>query len=237
MGRSSRTYRWIQKRETEASKKLLFSIIVAIVFFIFFFTIGIQILAKFAESLSFLSKNNQVDTNTQIFSPRLDHIPEATNQSRLEISGYAQSGDTVSIRGNGREKTSVVTGSDGRFEATIELDKDSNKITAVAKDQSGHQSNESTEMKIVYDRTPPSLTLFEPSAGQTFHGDQKSAHLSGQTEPAASVVVNDVSVPINQNGTFSYSISLTPGDNPIKITATDTAGNKTTTNLSVGYSP
>lgn len=232
-----RTSRMAQKRERDAGKKLLLSIIGAIVFFIFFFTFGVSLLAKFAESLSFLSRDKDEGPTATIFTPRLDNIPEATNEAQLKITGFSQSGYEIQIVSNGRQKGQALTAGDGRFEASINLEIGSNTISATAKDAKGNTSQASDELGVTFDTSAPHLTIFEPTTGQTFHGDQKSAKISGQTEPLATLTVNDIFVPLDQSGGFNYNFSLAQGDNDINIASTDKAGNKTTNSLKITYSP
>ncbi len=226
-----------QKRERDAGKKLLLSIIGAVIFFVLFFTFGVGLLARFAESLSFLSHNKDEGPTSTIFTPRLDNLPEATNEAQLKITGFSQSGYEIQIISNGRQKGQALTGGDGRFEASINLEIGTNTVSATAKDPKGATSPGSDETKITFDTTAPHLTIFEPTAGQTFHGDQKTAKISGQTEPLSTLTVNDIFVPLDQNGGFNYNFGLSQGDNDVKIVSTDKAGNKTTNSLKITYSP
>lgn len=83
------------------------------------------------------------------------------------------------------------------------------------------------------DTTPPQLKITSPADNTTT--DQPQITVTGATEPTATVMMNNQSVPVNQDGTFSLPVTLAAGDNDLRFTVTDTARNTATVSLSVFY--
>jgi len=61
-------------------------------------------------------------------------------------------------------------------------------------------------------------------------------HVHGKTDPNVKVTINDFWAIVDDSGNYSYNLSLKSGDNPIKIVATDDAGNNTEKDLKISYS-
>ena len=76
------------------------------------------------------------------------------------------------------------------------------------------------------DTVAPALTLTAPSDGLLTNA--ASVTVSGTTESGAMLAVNGASVTVAGDGSFSTSVSLVSGANPITIVATDSAGNAAT---------
>ena len=70
------------------------------------------------------------------------------------------------------------------------------------------------------------------SAGRHRHIDG-TLSITGRTEAGASVTINGSSVPVQTNGDFGGSVTLTEGANAIQIIATDVAGNIGQTRVNV----
>ena len=77
----------------------------------------------------------------------------------------------------------------------------------------------------IVDNVPPILRL--PENKSVLFVDADEFILAGVTEPGASVVVDGASVEVNSDGAFIYTVELYRGENIIKVTATDMAGNVT----------
>lgn len=77
---------------------------------------------------------------------------------------------------------------------------------------------------LVIDTTPPKL---ETDLLQITKTDKDIIHITGQTEPGAIVKINEVDVPIEQDGRFIASTILKLGKNKIILTSKDYYGNET----------
>lgn len=76
---------------------------------------------------------------------------------------------------------------------------------------------------IALDKTPPVLTL-QPIPQLVY---EPSLLIRGQTEPEATVTINQKPTEVKPDGTFESTVDLQKGKNKIKIMASDKAGNKT----------
>ena len=77
-----------------------------------------------------------------------------------------------------------------------------------------------------YDHTPPVVTVTSPSHGDTF--DTSQITVSGFVDdPSSSVTVNGATASVGPDGSFAVDgITLTEGENPIRVVAKDTCGNQ-----------
>jgi hypothetical protein len=92
-------------------------------------------------------------------------------------------------------------------------------------------------MIIFFDTSPPELTISEPPDQSDYYGDENQVKIMGLTEEGARVTVNGRLVVMNQDGSFEFTFSLSEGTNPIKIVATDQAGNQAEKEITINYSP
>jgi hypothetical protein len=73
------------------------------------------------------------------------------------------------------------------------------------------------------DRTPPVLRLPEHRAA--INVDAQDFVIAGVTEPGAALYIAGAAVPVNEDGTFVHMVGLDIGENVIRVTSTDQAGN------------
>lgn len=171
--------------------------------------------------------------------PRIVIPYDATNSAELNLQGYTEPGATVQFFLNQEKVKEITAESDGQFLISdLELDKGYNWIYATAIDQAQNTSLESQKQLLVYDVSPPKLTVEKPTSGEQFYGSgQKRIEIIGQVEDADRVSVNNRSVIISQNGSFSTFMTLEDGEQILEIKATDQAGNETVEEIVVTYHP
>lgn len=205
------------------------------VIFLFF---GIKLLVNF--SLLVEKKSDTGTTQEQssyIAPPILDPIIAATNSASFDISGTAGTGKYVVIYINGKQRGKADIKSDSSFTfKDLELDKDENDIKVKAVDESNKESKFSPTIHIIYATKPPTLSVDFPTDGQTYHKDDNPVKVRGKTDPSVKVTINDFWAVTDHEGNYSYNFLLKSGDNDLKITATDEAGNKSEKTLRVTYS-
>jgi cytoskeletal protein RodZ len=68
----------------------------------------------------------------------------------------------------------------------------------------------------------PMLIINSPAKNAVVN--QEQVEVMGQTSPDAAIIINNQPVNINENGSFSVKITLTPGLNTITVTATNKFG-------------
>lgn len=107
---------------------------------------------------------------------------------------------------------------DGTHSFTLDVsDNDGNAATAVA-------------TSFIVDTTPPTLMVSAPS--DNLITNNAEINVTGTTNDALSspvtLTINGESVPVNSDGSFTYTVTLTEGRNTITVVATDAAGKSST---------
>lgn len=182
---------------------------------------------------SVTSDQSKSETSDILLPPSLDALPEATFSATIAVSGSALPGQTVVVYKNDSEVGQTTVDNDSHFVInSVSLSKGKNAITAKTKDND-KESKVSDEHDVIFDNEPPKFTLDSPSDGLVSH--DSFVKVSGKTEQGASVSINSFVAIVDSNGNFTYNFPLNEGDNVLKITATDTAGNTTSQELKVRY--
>jgi len=214
--------------------------ILTIAAIVFLFTAGLNVLTKFVGVISDLRKTStpieKTDT-TPPPPPRLDTLPEATNNIKLQVSGSSEPASTVELFLNG-DKNESLAGNDGAFTFDLNLASGNNKIYAIAKDASGNESGKTPTYEIIFSKNPPKIDITSPHDGDKFYSSkQQQINITGKTSPDASITINDRIVATQDDGSFSSSVSLNEGDNTFKIKVQDKAGNTAEKSITVNWSP
>jgi len=171
-------------------------------------------------------------------APLLNAVPEFTKEPALLLQGIVPSfGATadrkIEVQLGGTTAT-VKFDAVGHFAVPLTL-KDGPNHIVVALIGPASETISTTGLTVTLDRTPPPLTLSKPKNGDTI--DSTTLTVEGKAEPGAIVLVNDRSVIVGQDGSFSDSVTVQAGALPITVIARDRAGNETTTLLSVTVRP
>lgn len=226
--------------ERRAYRRIIFSVLGTIIILVSFLFLGIPALREFSLFMANLRGGSDLTTQdtTPPYTPRLEAPYTATNSATITISGYAEPNTSVEIFLNGLTFKKILIGNDGNFILpNINLSEGENKITAQAKDAANNQSQPADPLIIIYKKTPPKLEITQPNDGENFSGENKNASIVGLTDTETTVTVNNRFVMVKNDGSFSYSYPLNSGENLSKIIATDKAGNQTTVEKKVNYSP
>ncbi len=85
------------------------------------------------------------------------------------------------------------------------------------------------------DTSPPALRVTSPKDGSTV--DDRIVTFSGTTEPGAAVTSGPYEAAVDDDGSWSIRLVLSPGPNGALFTATDDAGNIATVRMVVTYDP
>ncbi len=231
----------LAKQENRKLVRQTISIVAGIIiFFIFFFTVGIRSLINLAVVLgnSKTSKITQQEDKIAPLPPQINPLPEATASSTITIEGSAEIGSTISLYRESDKIDENLTDSQGNFSfSNVTLSQGQNSFSATAADIAGNQSQKSVVQFVMYTNEPPKLTIDQPKDGDRVFGTLKQLiTISGTTDPNAIVTVNDRQLVVKGDGGFSSKYELQDGDNKLTFTATDHAGNQTTQELTVNFS-
>ena len=170
--------------------------------------------------------------------PRIDPLPEATSEIELDISGYAESGSTVQLYARGISVQETVVDSEGQFMFKgVHLREGENDFYAMARDNQGNSSDESSTWTVMVDKTAPELEISSPGDGDEFFDTDSPITVEGKTENGVDLTINGRFVLVGANGGFAAKISLNEGDNQIEVVVKDKAENETRKTVTVKYSP
>lgn len=169
--------------------------------------------------------------------PAFDIIPEATNKTPFEITGSVVRGNTVVINFNGSEYE-ISSKEDGGFSTTVDFIEGDNSLFAYTKGVTGKLSQKSAEYTIYFDNKQPKIEISSPKDGSQYYGTkQQNIEIRGSTEQDSILTVNGRIIPIEDDGSFSYTYSLNEGENILFLKAVDKAGNEKETSLKLSYFP
>ena len=220
-------------------KNAYFYITLSILAIIFLIFLGIPTLVKFAGFVGEVAKSDkpiEINDTTPPAPPQFDQLVEYTNNEKLELTGKSESGAVVTIRAN-NESSEVVANSDGVFSFIFNLKKGENTIDAKAKDTSGNESTQTETYKIVYDNDEPVVEITSPKDSQSFFGSgQRQLSIKGSVDEVVDLTINGRVVALKDDNTFSFTSTLSEGENKFEIKAIDLSGNESLSNLSVNFS-
>lgn len=168
---------------------------------------------------------------------------QATRETQPVLSGTGTDGDIISIYDNGDLVTSV-TVTNGVWSYTSDaLNEGDHVFTLTSTDPAGNISEPSAPIGILVDTTPPAvpnLTVTDRVGNQTGsldngqYTDDTRPLLSGSGTPGDTITItlDGIALPslvIDNSGNWSLpSPLLSQGDHIIQVTATDPAGNSST---------
>jgi len=170
--------------------------------------------------------------------PVLSAIPSAINQAELTVSGYTEAAAQTELWLDEEFKSNVQANDQGAFSFKVSLAKGEHKIFIKAKDSAGNESQSETKT-IVYDPEKISLQITDPQNGTEIFGkENKSLNVKGKVNKTdAEVKVNNNFTETDSEGNFEKAVSLSEGENQIKIEAVDKAGNTTLETITVKFYP
>lgn len=238
--RSSFKPRSIRNIERKNKKKFIWSIIISLTLFFVLFKWGLPLIIGPLSKINQVPKTTESTTSSNAFlPPPVLNIPfEATNSAQLLISGNSTPEAKVEIYLDDSLVSSTKTNPSGEFISDlITLTQGTNNIYGKTIDEDDKESLPSKNIQLVYSSDLPPLEISEPSDNKEIKGGDKKITISGKTEAEVEVLVNNSRVIVKNDGTFTTTINLNDGDNPINIKATNIFGNSTIKDLVVKYLP
>lgn len=112
-----------------------------------------------------------------------------------------------------------------------------NTFTATIVGPNDIESDASASVTYVFDKTKPKITISSPAPNGIVNA--KSVQIVGTTQGRSSIRLHNATAnatvvgAADAKGAFSVAIAIAAGENKIQVTATDPAGNATTTSLTV----
>lgn len=230
--------RLIRHEERKQQKRLAWALGGMLGLVIFLFVFGLKILVGFSLFVDRIRGTTPQQQQTQelILPPILDPLPEATNSASITITGKSDTGTKIVLYFDEEETTTLKTKDDGTFSFTKKLTEGEHTVSAKAKNDKDVLSDLSNVVKVNIKRKKPELSITTPSDGDRIVGDNNFLVVKGKTSSDNTVTINDRLAVVGNDGSFSYTQTLTEGENTIRIVATDPAGNQTTEDRRVTYS-
>jgi hypothetical protein len=212
--------------------------IFAFILFLFFF--GLKLLEGLGIASEFLQGSPQPTPKLSAYvaPPILNEFPEATNSAQIPITGKSEKELRIILYVNNVETVSDNVKEDGSFAfSRVKLAEGENTVKAKAEDAQGNKSETSNVLNIRLTLKAPELVVTSPESDKTVIGDNNSFTVSGKTDAGNSVTVNDRIAVVSFDGSFSYTMNLSEGDNTVSVSARDDGGNETKIVRKVTYHP
>ena len=176
-------------------------------------------------------------------APSVDALDELTNQNPITVTGSAEAGALVEIRGGAGGVASGDAGDDGSFAIDVMLEADAENTLLVSQTVAGLESD-ATMVVVTHDGTPPSAPEVEPVTSPTRRSSQS---IRGTTEPNASVRITggdaDAEGVADDTGAFDLRVMLQEDaamalDNDLEVVAIDAVGNESAaTAVTITFDP
>ncbi|MBI2622449.1 hypothetical protein HYW66_02340 [Candidatus Microgenomates bacterium] len=225
--------RILRKVEKQSKRNFILTVAGTILIIIAIFKLGIPLLAQIGQS----NIQTQSDKPSFIQPPQLDPLPIATNSATIKISGLAITDKEIEVFVGNSLVNTIKSDHVGKFEiASLKLNSGQNLIKARTRDND-NTSDFSPEQTVIFDDTGPMLEVTNPTSNQSFAGGENTVEVRGKTDVDSTVTVNDFRAIVDSEGKFSYLFKLTNGENIINIKSLDPAGNETSLERKVNFSP
>jgi len=227
-----------RKEEEQITKKTVFLGFLTVVLFVAMVVFGLPLLVKFSVFLGDIKNRDAgVDKEKIIppLAPRIVMPYEATNSSKISISGLGEIGTTVELLKNDVSVGEVSTSDRGDFKfENIVLENGENSFNVVAISEKGGSSEVSKAVVVIYDNQPAEIVMMNPSE-ETLTVDYSDFDIVGKAEKDASVLINGRVAMVDDEGKFKLKLQLSAGKNEIEIVARDLAGNETKKKINITY--
>lgn len=146
----------------------------------------------------------------------------ATGTVNEEVASITINGVVASV--------STTSPSSSTFTAVLTLTEGVNTIVVTAVDRAGNSA--SSTVTATLDTVAPQLTVIGPADGALLNSGQITFG-GAAAEPVVSVLVNGIAAQVGSNGGYTLPVTLAEGSNSLTVTATDRAGNSSTSTITV----
>jgi len=225
------------RRKQNSQKQNITYIALIVILVIFFATVGLRLVINTSLFIAgFSNKESSKQTSDEdkiLIAPEITNLPDATNSAQITISGIAQRSSSVKIFANNEEQKEVNV-TDDEFNTEIQLNKGENSLYVLASYSQSKRTKKSPNYTVFYLHEKPKLEISEPQNESTVN--TADITIKGLTNKDIIVKVQNVPAVIDQEGNFSSPIRLKEGENIIKITAEDKAGNNESIELKIIFS-
>lgn len=232
--------RLARKESRRLMRQAVLMLVIAVVIVVAGAFWGIPAMVRLAGVLGEInSANEPVEVNQVVapYAPRLVVPYEATSSSSIAISGFAPAETSVTLSNNGESVATTTTNQQGEFTfSQVLLSRGENQLVAIAA-ANNVQSPPSPVYSIVFDNTPPQITIDSPTDGSALYGiTSQNITIRGQVDKPSQVYINDRFTVLSADLVFSQQFRLNNGENTIVVRAVDSAGNISQNEIKVSFS-
>jgi hypothetical protein len=224
--------------EKEAKKRLFFLIVFFLVAAYLFFSFGLPVVINTSVFISKIAEkpaaNLSSETKDNYALLNINEIPTATNSPKVLISGGTFNLNKVAIYLNGKKvaQKNVSGNLDINYEINDLIEGD-NEIYLVGYNKKDELIKKTRTFSVLYKNTKPKLEITTPKDNETV--SNQNLVIKGSTDKETVIQINETPVVVDALGNFESEINLNEGENKIKITATDIAGNQEEKTITVIY--
>lgn len=223
-------------QESKARRQLFISIIVAAALGLIFIFFLMPLLFSFVVGVArqgssgFSEQSDVVPPQRPVLQP----IPNATNETDLEVSGFTEPKAQVTLYIDGVQFDQTQADDEGAFKFEAQMVEGEHELWVSAADEAGNVSADSQRYLISIDLTAPSVEIEQPVDGAVFTlPRERTQTVKGKVSEKARVSVNGALTQTDSEGNFSVTMQLRDGENEIIVSATDEAGNSSEEKLIV----
>ena len=166
------------------------------------------------------SNSTSIILDTTAPAVTIDQVTSPTNVNTQTVTGnfdeFGSGIDTITV--NGVEATIL----ESTYSATINLTEGTNQVDVIAIDNAGFSGSNSTS--IILDTTAPTVTIYPMTSPTNVSSQTVTGSFNESDTGIATITVNGVEATISDS-TYSATINLIEGANPVYVIAIDKAGN------------
>lgn len=175
-------------------------------------------------------------TAPKFYNIEFDEVPAATNSAEFAISGIAENLDEVTLYLNGSRAKKVDVDVDGKFSTILSnYDQGNNNLYAVGRNKKTSTSKKTSVVSFLYKTEKPSIEITEPTDGSKTPRDELKVAGKTNAGEQMTVRVQGALTTADAGGAFQSFVRLKEGENKIKITINDAAGNTEEKEITVFY--
>lgn len=175
-------------------------------------------------------------TAPKFYNIEFDEVPAATNSASLQVSGIAENLDEITIYVNGSRSKKIEVDSEGKFSTVLSnYDQGTNTLYAIGRNDKTKQNKKTEIISFLYKTAKPTIEISEPSDGSRTPRDEIKVSGKTDAEEDMTVRVQGALTTVDASGNFQSFVRLKEGENKIKITVTDAAGNTEEKEITVYY--
>ena len=175
-------------------------------------------------------------TAPKFYNIEFDEIPAATNSAELQVSGIAENLDEITLYLNGSRSKKIDVDAEGKFSTILSnYDQGNNTLYATGRNNKTNSTKKTDAISFLYKTEKPTIEIIEPSDGHKTLRDE--IKVSGKTNfgEEMTVRVQGSLTTVDASGNFQSFVRLKEGENKIKITVNDSAGNVEEKEITVFY--